>query len=513
MPDVRTPDHPLPDGPLTEGPSGGGPAGGPAGGHAVGDDLALLPATEALRLFRRRELSPVELMQAVIDRGDATEGVVNAFTVRYPEQALAAARVAAGRYVHPPAQGLGALEGLAVGVKEEMYVAGQPCTSASTVFRDEVADHGEPVTDRILAAGGIVHARTSMPEFACAPFTHSRLFGVTRNPWNPLFSPGGSSGGAAASLAVGSSTLAPGSDIGGSIRMPASACGVVGYKPPYGRVPVAPPYNLDTYCHNGPLARTVADCALLYGVLAGPHPDDPTVVPDPPVLQAGGATAHLRVGYSPDLNGYPVEAEVRAVVAAAAAALGELGSPVRERTPGWSVPRLVEAAMIHFGATMGSDLARAMHRRDELMPYTLDMYDVATTLARAADPARPLQIEAEAHAHLAEVFADVDVLICPTLPFAAFRADDDHVQFGPEIAGSGLHHVAGLLPTIPFNLCSRNPVVTVPFGVSATGVPVGVQVVGRPFDERTVFAVAAALELVRPWRGARPGLLAATTGA
>ena len=166
------------------------------------------------------------------------------------------------------------MEGLPVAVKEEAEIAGQHNTLGSLPLRDVIAGQTSAFVQRIIDAGGIVHARTTTPEFSCAPITWSRLWGVTRNPWHTGYSPGGSSGGSAAALAAGTATLATGSDIGGSIRIPASFCGVVGFKPPYGRVPEVATFNLDHYCHEGPLARTVADCALLENVIAGPHPSD-----------------------------------------------------------------------------------------------------------------------------------------------------------------------------------------------------------------------------------------------
>ncbi len=164
-------------------------------------------------------------------------------------------------------------------VKEEARIAGQRNTLGSLPLRDEVAEKTAAFVQRIIDAGGIVHARTTTPEFSCAPVTWTKLWGVTRNPWNTQYSPGGSSGGSAAALAAGTTTLATGSDIGGSIRIPASFCGVVGFKPPYGRVPEVATFNLDHYCHEGPLARTVADCALLENVIAGPHPSRRRIAP------------------------------------------------------------------------------------------------------------------------------------------------------------------------------------------------------------------------------------------
>ena len=191
-------------------------------------ELCYLSATDALRLFRSGELSPVELAEAVIARAEAVEPAVNAFAATFYAQALDQARAAEARYAgreEPPRP----LEGLLVAVKEEAPIAGQLNTLGSLPLRDVVADQTAVFVQRILDAGGIVHARTTTPEFSCAPVTWTKLWGVTRNPWNTAFSPGGSSGGSGASLAAGSTTLATGSDIGGSIRIPASFCGVVGF--------------------------------------------------------------------------------------------------------------------------------------------------------------------------------------------------------------------------------------------------------------------------------------------
>ena len=157
-------------------------------------------------------------------------------------------------------------------VKDETAMKGERSTQGSLILKDNIDTTTAPIMERALRAGAIVHGRSTAPEFSCAAVTHSKLWGVTRNPWNPDFTPGGSSGGAGAQLAAGTTTLANGSDIGGSIRIPAGCTGVVGFKPPYGRVPQDPPFNMDMYCHDGPMARTVADCALFENVIAGPHP-------------------------------------------------------------------------------------------------------------------------------------------------------------------------------------------------------------------------------------------------
>src|SRR5258708_21747168 len=269
-------------------------------------DVHYLSATDALAMFAAKELSPVELVRAVLDRAEAVEPVINAFAETYFDDALVAAKAAEARYAS--GQPLGPLDGLPVAVKEEAPIAGQPNTLGSLALREVIADETAPFVQRIIDAGGIVHARTTTPEFSSAPVTWSRLWGVTRNPWNADFSPGGSSGGSGASLAAGTTTLATGSDIGGSIRIPASFCGVVGFKPPYGRVPEVAPFNLDHYCHEGPMARTVADCALLENVIAGPHPSDVVSIrPKLEIPERLESAAGLRIALSFDLGVYNVD--------------------------------------------------------------------------------------------------------------------------------------------------------------------------------------------------------------
>ncbi len=194
------------------------------------EQICYLPATELVRRYRTGSLSPVEVVEACLARADAIEPTINAFTHRFEEAALKQARAAERKYTR--GQRTRKLEGVPVAVKDETMIEGMPCTSGSLLKRDFIADTTSIDAGRILRAGGIVHARTATPEFSCAGYTHSRLHGVTRNPWNPAFTPGGSSGGAAAALAAGTTPLAPGSDIAGSIRIPASASGVLGYKPP-----------------------------------------------------------------------------------------------------------------------------------------------------------------------------------------------------------------------------------------------------------------------------------------
>ncbi len=356
------------------------------------------------------------------------------------------------------------------------------------------------VADRVLRAGGIVHARSTAPEFSCAPYTHSRLWGITRNPWNLDYSPGGSSGGAGASLAAGSTTLANGSDIGGSIRIPASFCGVVGFKPPYGRVPEFSPFNLDHYCHEGPLARTVADCALLENVMAGPDPSDiASLRPKLRIPSALPGIAGWRIALSMDLGGFPVDDEVAANTRAAAQAFRDAGATVEEVDLGWDWREIIEAANIHFGGIFGPSVgALVAEHRDLMTSYAIRFAEEAAKIQKE-DYLRGLEIEGRVYAKLGAVLRRHRILICPGFSLPAFKAGEEYRERGPEINGSPIAHWLHTMMTLPFNICSRCPVMTVPSGRARNGVPTGLQIVGRTYDDISVFRAAAAFERIRPW--------------
>lgn len=461
-------------------------------------DLCYLSATEALARFRDKSLSPVELLSALIARAEAIEPTVNALTFTFFDEAMDAAKRAETRYMgHGDAPR--AMEGIPLGIKEEMAVTGQPVTGASLVYKDEIGDHDAPLAERMLAAGAIVHARTACPEFSCAAFTHSRLFGITRNPWNPFYDVGGSSGGAGASLASGTSTLAGGSDIGGSIRIPASCCGVVGFKPPYGRVPQDPPFNLDHYCHEGPLARTVADCALFENVIAGPHPNDAVSIrPTIEIPAELGDVRGWKIALCLRLGDWPLDPDVEANTRAVAEAFREAGATVEEIELPWRRDDLIATSMAHFAAIFGPYVQSvAAEHADLLTTYALDF--ARQTAENTMSFYEGLDNEGRIYESLGRAMEAYRLLLCPTLALPALEAGRDYLDGGPFIDGVQQRDGYVHCMTIPFNICSRNPVMSVPSGLSSAGVPTGVQLVGRTFDDVSVFQAAAVLEKVRPW--------------
>lgn len=463
-------------------------------------DLHYLSAADALDAFRARTLSPVELMQAVIDRTEAVDGTVNALCHRFFDQALDQAREAEARYM-----GKGAaprpLEGIPMAVKEEEAVAGQPWTQGSLIYKDEIAPHDSPFAEKMLASGAIIHARSTAPEFSCAGFTHSRLWGVTRNPWNPEYSVGGSSGGSGASLAAGTSTLASGSDIGGSIRIPASYNGVVGFKPPYGRVAQDPPFNYDTFCHVGPMARTVTDCALYQNAVVGPHPRDHVSLRPAVLLPTTfEGVEGMRIALSVDLGSWNIDPEVRANTLAVGDALREAGAIVEEVDLLVSRELVHRVASVHFSLIFAASVDHEIEKHGDLMTDYALAFPVET---KADGGGAGVLDEFEILAHICEpvsmVLEQYDALICPTIASRALVAGESFVGKTVVVDGVELPRYFDTMMTAPFNVMSRCPVLSVPSGHDVNGVPTGVQIVGRSYDDETVFRVGAALERVRPW--------------
>ncbi|MGH3360579.1 MAG: amidase [Nocardioidaceae bacterium] len=466
-------------------------------------ELHHLDATTALELFVRRELSPVELMRAVIARCDAVNVQVNALTESLFEEALDAAKDAEKLYVRG-VENPGLL-GLPVATKEKHPIAGRTLSQGLVARRQEISTRTHPAVDRIIRAGGIVHARTTSSEYSCATVTHSPLWGVTRNPWNLACSPGGSSGGSGAALAAGMTPLATASDIAGSTRVPASFTGSVGYKAPYGRIPGMPPLSADNYRGDGPMARTVADTALLANVMIGRDPDDHTSLRPSITIPPGGETVSgTRVALCVRLGDHPVTEEVETNTRAVAAALAEAGAVVEEVELPWTTREIRETIFTHFGYLLGPAMEdETAGGEDLLAAYTVRFMADARAAAARHRYLDGVRTETRMQSELAAAMSGFDVLLCPTSCTPALDADGDYLD-GITVDGTELGHYWESHLTAPFNICNRCPVLAVPSGGSASGVPTGVQIVGHPFDDATVFRVGAAVERVRPWSGRHP---------
>ena len=471
-------------------------------------ELCYLSATDAIKRFKAKTLSPVELLEALIKRSEEVDPVINAFTYRHFDEAMANAKKAEAKYA------LGkrtrALEGLPIGIKDESFIKGKPTSSGSLIMKDFVADTTSVGNERILRAGGIVHARTATPEFSSAAYTHSRLWGVTRNPWNPEFTPGGSSGGSAASLAAGTSAIATGSDIGGSIRIPAGTCGLVGYKPPYGRNSDDPPLNLDFYCHTGPLARNVRDAILLQNVMCGPHPKDMASLRPKLRLPADyPPIKDWKIAFSMDLGFFEVDPDVQKNTLKALDVFRDLGATVEEVEIGWD-HRALDAGMAYLSHLFGAYMAAYLADHAEKMTNYVRQWAKEAQKSTSADFLQTLEVANEMYATVGPLLEKYHVLVCPTNALPAVPADFDHSTDVLSINGKQVNPALGWVMTTPFNSLSRCPVLTMPTGRASNGVPTSIQIIGRTYTDKDVFQAGMAYESAAPnWfaqDGVRPDI-------
>jgi len=460
-------------------------------------DLCYLPGHEALELFKRRALSPVELLCAQIARAEAVGSQLNAYTDSYFEEALDQARQAEIAYGKADG-GLRALEGLTLAVKDSHDVKGKRTTHGSVLHADNIADATSPVVERLVAAGAIILAKTTTPEFCSAGVTYSKLFGVTGTPWDRNYTSGGSSGGSAAALGAGMVTLATGSDIAGSIRVPAACCGVVGYKPPYGRIPGTAPFNLDFYCQTGPLAKGVGDCALMTNVMAGAHPGDIASLREAIDLPVDHPDiAGWRVAYSVDLGFFNVAPEVRAALERTVALLRDLGATVEQVDLGWT-PDVTDAAVAYLDHLFGRQLARSHEEHgDQLCDYNVFYAKRAGTSDAEAFLAS-FETAGQMYDTMAPILDRYQAFICPTLATHEVRAGAKPWET-IRVNGQDVITDFDWVMSHPFNMLSRLPVLAVPNGIAANGLPTGIQIVSRSFDDFRVFQLASALETAAPW--------------
>jgi len=462
----------------------------------MSEPLYYLSATEALRRFRRRELSPVELMQAVIARSEALEPSINAFSHTYFDEALDAARAAEGRYARREPRGV--LDGLPLAMKDEVSVKGQPVTEGSLIYKDRIADEDAVLTARLRREGAIFHARSTCPEFCSLWNTQTRLFGVTRNPWNLDITPGGSSGGSGAALAAGTAVLATGSDIGGSIRFPAAMSGIVGFKPPYGRVPETyEPFNLEPYCANGPMARTVADTALMQNVMSGSHPEDAaSTLPKVDIpLSFEGDLSGTRIAYTLDFGYLDIEEDVLRNTLDAVERLRSLGAEVIEVN--LNFPAGIERAYYgHMDPLFFASLTDKLEsQRDLMCDYNVKLaleamqrMDNKTAFYEGA------VVESQMYARFGALMTGFDVLVCPTVLATGMKADFNPATDDYTVNGKVQEFDLTISTCHIFNMMGRCPAISVPSGIADNGVPTGLHIVSKAYDDIAVFRVAAAFE-------------------
>jgi Asp-tRNA(Asn)/Glu-tRNA(Gln) amidotransferase A subunit family amidase len=468
---------------------------------AADRDLCFTPATELAARIRSGALSPVDVVANALARIEEVNPVLNCFCDVYADEALERAREAEAGARRGGE--LGALHGVPVAIKDLTPIAGKRWTRGSFAYEHDVADRTAVIVEKLLGAGAIVVGKTTLPEFAYSSFTDSPLLGVTRNPWNPDRTPGGSSGGSAAAVAAGCVPLAEGTDMGGSVRIPAAWSGVVGLKPSFGRIPLEfLGTQFDQIQHFGPLARTVADARLFLAVTQGP--DDRDIGALLPALDLDGpfdeSAAGLRVALDPDLGHYAVHPEVEAAVRAAAADLEQAGAAVEEVDLCWT-RELADAWLAHWGVYLAALFGHLIPEYgDRMDPRVRGLMEDGLALGAVAFK-RLEAVRTRAWQELRPILAAHDVLLCPTMSQTARPVGEDDFAWYAD-RGDGRYH--GLDMTAEFNFVSQCPVLSVPVGWDAAGLPIGMQVVAQRSRDDVALRAGAAVERVRPWAHRRP---------
>lgn len=458
-----------------------------------------LTAQQAVALLRKGEVSPSEMVEASARRIEAVDGELNALPTRCIDRALARARAmeSAPKQGQPRPGTPGWLAGLPVAIKDLNPVQGVRTTYGSRIYADHIAPHSDVLVDNLESSGALVVAKSNTPEFGAGASTFNEVFGRTRNPWNTSKSVAGSSGGSAAALASGQVWLAHGSDLGGSLRTPASFNGVVGLRPGPGRVPRGL-YRLpldtavsDMLMVEGPMARTARDCALMLDAMCGAHAEDP--------LSHGSGTGFLaalettplpkRIAYSPDLGVVPVDAEVARTCEAAARRFESLGVVVEDATPDLS--QAVDCFQVLRAALFATDHVRDLRaHRDLLKPdvvWNIEMGLALTGEAIADAEIARLRIVGE----MLRFFQRYDLLLSPAAIVPPFDVETRYVE---EVAGhrfDNYFHWLAITFAITLGTC---PAASAPAGLSAGGLPIGVQIVGPPRAEAAVLAAADRLD-------------------
>jgi aspartyl-tRNA(Asn)/glutamyl-tRNA(Gln) amidotransferase subunit A len=454
---------------------------------------AFLSAAELNRAYERRELSPVEVTRELLQRIERLDPELRAFITLTPERAMDQARAAEARFARGSG---GPLTGIPIGIKDLFDVAGVRCTAGSKILADHVPDRDAFVVERLAVAGAVSLGKQNLHEFAYG-FTNTNVhWGVCRNPWNRERVPGGSSGGAAVALATGMCTLALGTDTGGSIRIPAAACGVVGLKPTYGRVSRSGVFPLSwSLDHVGPMARSVEDVKRLLPTLAAGNPaeglDEGSPLTLPP--SSGPDLRGLRIGIPGPPFTEGIDGEVAKAVDDAAALLERLGGrlvPLDTRPLG----NAYTAVHAIVASEAGALHERWMRERPEDYGIPIRKSLSYGFLLSGVDYVNAKREQARATAAIDAMFAEVDVMITPTLPRTALAIG----QPTPREPSTAWNRLVS-----PFNLTGV-PALSLPCGFDRAGLPIGLQIVGRAFEEETVLNVGAAYERETSWNQRRP---------
>lgn len=462
----------------------------------MSNELAFLGVGQLAERYASGELSPVDVLEACLAQIERLDGRLNAMAHIAAGSARAEAAASEKRWRH--AAPLGPLDGVPVAVKDLIPVAGMPLRYGSAASDPEPVSEDAPSVTNLRKAGAVITGKTNTAEHGWKGVCDNPLTGITRNPWNPDLTPGGSSGGSGVAVATGMAALALGGDEGGSIRIPSSFCGIAGLKPTWGRVPLHPPMVCGTWSHVGPMARSVRDLALGLNALAHPDPRDWESLPETGTDYAANLAAGvkgLRIALSPGLGHVPLDPEVEAAVRTAAAVFRDLGATVVEATPGIGNPIEPYYVLVRMAARAIVDSVPASRR--QLLEGVLRK-DAADADRHSGMDVKYAEMEQRRLGSLmASFFCDHDLLLTATtaVPPFAVGIDDPNGGKRTELSWTGT--------LFPFNF-TRLPAISVPCGLTAGGLPIGLHLVAARHDETTVLRAAAAYEAAVPSIGRPP---------
>ena len=469
-------------------------------------EWAAMGAREMAHGVRRLDLSPVELVRASLEAISKVDGQLNAWCEVLADRALAQAAELEREALQ--GQWRGAWHGVPIGVKDLFLTAGVPTRRGSLLYRDAIPTEDSPVVQRMVDAGAVVVGKNTTPESGWKASSNSPLYGVTRNPWNPLLTAGGSSSGSAVAVASGTVPMSLGSDGGGSLRIPAAFCGIFSLKPTLGRVPTYPLSASEQLSHAGAMTRTVADCAMAMDTLKGPHLLDPNSLPDDGqslLVALEDRPEPVRVALVPTLFARALDPQIKRCVEAAFARIGQMpGFRCAEFTPDWPDPiDIFDRLWVARGAPYLRQDARS---RSSMDPGLARMVERAAQLDLAGH-LQALQERAAFSRRVARDFEHFDLIVTPMVPIQPFPAERD----GPvDMDESPPVPWARWTPfSYPFNLTGQ-PAASLPCGWTESGLPVGLQVVGPRFADRLVLQACAAFEASLDGLSRRPAIHASS---
>ena len=470
-------------------------------------ELLKLTLADLTAKIKAREVSPVEVIEAALSQADRLQPRLNSFITMFHERARSQAQEQEAALMRGEYQG--PMQGIPMGIKDNITMAGIRATVGSKVLADNIAEEDAEVVAKCQNAGAIILGKENLEEFAAGSTSTNPHYGAVHNPWNLDHIPGGSSGGGGANVASCVTFASLGTDLGGSVRGPANFCGVVGMKQTYGRVSqrglMVTSFNGD---HIGAITRSAADSALILQVTAGYDPLDPSTVPVPvPNFSAllGRDLQGLKMGVPTDYYFDLIDPEVESAVRGGIAALEELGVEVKE-VP---LPSMKYAGAMRIAGMADSVVTHEpylLEHRDEYGPKVL-YRTLAGQFVLGKDYSKALKVQRIIKEEYARVFQEVDFLLTPSSPVPAWRIDSDTVALdGIEYPTRGPGAGFTARCTSPSN-ATGHPAISIPCGFTQAGLPIGMQLIGRPFDEPTLFQVADGYEAVSPARNRRPAIV------